>query len=470
MAVFSVVSLARLERAKRIDGEYYQPKYLALGALYTPGYWLPIRRYLDLCEYGISIKMNEDGEGWKIFRMDDLKSGFAFDGQMKYAPVDDLTFQRFRLQRNDILFNRVNSEELVGRTGIFKLQGDYVFASYLIRLRANNTMKPDPINLFLNSKYGVLSIRRLSRRAVNQANVNAQELQSIRMPRFSPDFQDALTRHSERSWQLYAEAERSYAHAEQILLRELGLQHWEPSHTLAYVRDYTQAAQARRMDAEHFQPKYEHLRANIRAYPHGYLTITDITMNSNETIEPRAQPEQDFDYIELADINESVGVVEAASRMKGRDAPSRARMLLRTGDVLASTVEGSLDKVALVPEEYDRAIGSTGFFVLRARAVPSAYLLALTKSNVVREQMRCESSGTILAAVPARSLRNVIIPNLPFDIRDKISQAVRQSHTAWREAKLIFDKAKRAVEIAIEDGETKAMDFLNNAKQGGRHP
>ena len=136
MAVFSTISFARLERAKRIDGEYYQPKYLMLGELYKRGQWLPIRKYLDLCEYGISIKMNEDGNGRKIFRMDDLKNGFAFDNEMKYAPIDETTFQKFRLQNNDILFNRVNSEEFVGRTGIFKLKGNYVFASYLVRLRA----------------------------------------------------------------------------------------------------------------------------------------------------------------------------------------------------------------------------------------------------------------------------------------------------------------------------------------------
>ncbi|MDO9289190.1 MAG: hypothetical protein Q7T83_10405 [Thermodesulfovibrionales bacterium] len=463
MAVFSTVSFARLERAKRIDGEYYQPKYLVLGELYKRGQWLPIRKYLDLCEYGISIKMNEDGDGLKIFRMDDLKNGFAFDYEMKYAPIDEATFQRFRLQHNDILFNRVNSEEFVGRTGIFKLKGNYVFASYLVRLRTNSTMSPDALNLFLNSKYGVLSIRRLSRRAVNQANVNAQELQSILMPRFSSDMQGALTKCSDYSWGLLAEAERLYLQAAQLLLSELGLQNWKPAPALAYTRNYSQAARARRMDAEHFQPKYAELRAHIRNYPHGYLKITDIATNSDETIEPRAHPEQEFDYIELAGINQVIGTVEGANEIKGKDAPSRARMLLRTGDVLASSVEGSLDKVALVSEEYHGAIGSTGFFVLRPRTVPSGYLLALTKSIIVQEQMRCESSGTILAAVPAKSLRNIIVPNVPPDKRDKIAELVQQAHAARREAKAILEKAKRAVEIAIEESEETAMEFLNSA-------
>jgi hypothetical protein len=460
MAVFSNIYFTQLERAKRIDGEYYQPKYLTLAELHKRGQWLPIRKYLELCEYGISIKMNENGDGKKIFRMDDLKNGFAFDYEMKFAPIDRDTFEKFRLLPNDVLFNRVNSEEFVGRTGIFKLTGDYVFASYLVRLRTNKGMSPDVLNLFLNCKYGILSIRRLSRRAVNQANVNAQELQSILMPRFSPDFQETLTRYSNNSWTLYAESERLYKQAEQLLLAEIGLLDWKPSRTLSYVINYSQAAKAQRIDAEHFHPKYGELREHIRRYSNGFLRITDIATNSDETAEPTAHAEDDYRYIELADINQVIGTIESANEIKGKDAPSRARMLLRAGDVITSTVEGSLDKVALVSEEYDGAIGSTGFFVLRPRNVQSGYLLALVKSMIVREQMRCESSGTILAAIPAKSLRNIIVPNIPPQKREEIAQLVEKSHAARREAKTLLEEAKRAVEIAIEESEDKAMEFI----------
>lgn len=460
MAIFSIIYFTQLERAKRIDAEYYQPKYLSLIELHKRGQWLPIRNYLELCEYGISIKMNEAGEGYKIFRMNDLKNGFAFDNEMKFAPIDRGTFERFRLKPNDILFNRVNSEEFVGRTGIFKLTGDYVFASYLVRLRTNSRMSPDALNLFLNCKYGILSIRRLSRRAVNQANVNAQELQSILMPCFSSVFQEILTRTSNESWSLYVESKRLYKQAEQLLLSELGLQDWKPARALTFVQRYSQVVKAGRMDAEHYHPKYDELRGRIRQYPNGFLRITDIAYNSNETVDPTAHPEDDYRYIELADINQVIGIIESANEIKGKDAPSRARMLLRAGDVIASTVEGSLDKVALVSEEYHGAIGSTGFFVLRPRTVQSGYLLALVKSIIVREQMRCEASGTILAAVPAKSLRNIIVPNIPPEKRDEIAQLVEKSHAARREAKALLEKAKRAVEIAIEEGEDRALEFI----------
>ena len=137
-------------------------------------------------------------------------------------------------------------------------------------------------------------------------------------------------------------------------------------------------------------------------------------------------------------------------------------MFLRTGDVIASTVEGSLDKVALVSAENHGAIGSTGFFVLRPRTVESGYLLALVKSVIVQEQMRCEASGTILAAVSPKSLRNIIVPKVETSDQTEISSLVQESHAARREAKALLDKAKSAVEVAIEQNEAVALAYLKS--------
>lgn len=462
MAVFSTISLARLERFKRIDSEYYQPKYLALDVLHQHGQWVSIRKCLELCEYGISIKMNEDRVGHPIFRMDNLKNGFVLDEDMKYAPVEKPTLKKFRLRLNDVLFDRVNSEEFVGRTGIFKLTGDYVFASYLLRLQTNGTISPDVLNLFLNCRYGVLSVRRLSRRAVNQANVNAQELLSILMPRFSQAIQADLSSCSDHAWGLFTKAKELFTQAQELLLSELDLQNWTSPRTLTYVLESSRPKRARRIDAEHFQPKYADLRTHICSYRHGYVRLTDIATNSDETIDLSAHAGESFDYVALADINEVTGTIDSTSQIKGQDAPSRARMRLRAGDVIASAVEGSLDKVALVSKEYGGAIGSTGFFVLRPRTVQSGYLLALTKSVVVQDQMRCEASGTILAAVPAKSLRSIVVPNIPPDKQTQIAELVQRAHTARREALAILAKARRAVEMAIEEGEDRAREFIEH--------
>jgi len=363
------------------------------------------------------------------------------------------------LRPDDVIVTIIGAtEEIIGRAA--RIHSDLGRANInqniaLIRSR----IPAGYLTVFLNSYYGREQLIWLSRQT-GQVNLNCREVEELEVPIFSEQFVTFIHELNNQRHALLIDSGKIYKQAEQLLLAELGLQDWKPTHALTFVKSYSQAAKAQRIDAEYFHPKYDELREHIRRYPNGFLRITDIATNSDETAEPTAHAEDDYRYVELADINQVIGTIESANEIKGKDAPSRARMLLRAGDVITSTVEGSLDKVALVSKEYDGAIGSTGFFVLRPRNVQSGYLLALVKSMIVREQMRCESSGTILAAIPAKSLRNIIVPNIPPQKRDKIAQLVEKSHAARREAKALLEKAKRAVEIAIEESEDKAMEFI----------
>lgn len=458
MAVIYRYNRAKLTDGLRLEAEFYQPKYLFEVSPHCK--WTKIGSILTFCQYGSSLPLNEDGKGYPIFRLNEINDCFLTKPQ-KWVVMSQREYQMLKLQRDDVLFCRTNGNfELVGRTGILKEDIDAVFASYLVRVRTNpQYILPEFLTIYLNTTFGKLQIQRRAMRS-NQVNVSASQLRAIPIPIFAHEFQEKVADFVNHAADKIVLSKHNYAQAEQLLLSELGLLDWKPRRTLTYVRSFNQVAKASRMDAEHFHPKYKELRDIIRNYSGGYLRLIDIAVNSNETIEPRTNPEHNFKYIELADIDQNIGVIENAKTIKGKNAPSRARMLLRNGDVIASSVEGSLDKVALVSEEYDGAIGSTGFFVLRPRTVSSGYLLALIKSMIVREQMHCESSGTILAAVPAKSLKNIIVPNIQQEIQDAISALVQQSHAARREAKTLLEKAKRAVEIAIEYGEQQAIDFL----------
>lgn len=136
---------------------------------------------LEICQYGLSIRMNEKGK-YPIIRMDELVNGYVIPEITKYVDLDEETFRNFRLEKGDILFNRTNAPDLVGRTGIFLLEGDYVFASYLIRLRPKPTML-DPRFLTFYLVFSEDRLRQLATRAVHQANINATNLKKVKVPR-----------------------------------------------------------------------------------------------------------------------------------------------------------------------------------------------------------------------------------------------------------------------------------------------
>ncbi len=148
----------------------------------------PLIELGDLCnkiQYGLSVPLNTNNLGFKIFRMNELVKGKCVDKQnMKYAEISSQEFKKYRLEKGDILFNRTNSFEHVGRAGIFDLEeGDYCFASYLIRLKINKE-KANPffINAFMNSDSFQQGIKKYASRAIGQANINAKSLSSYKIP------------------------------------------------------------------------------------------------------------------------------------------------------------------------------------------------------------------------------------------------------------------------------------------------
>jgi type I restriction enzyme M protein len=154
----------------------------------------PMKKIGDLCvsmQYGLSVPLKENGRGYKIFRMNEIVEGRLTDsGQMKRAELKQEEFEKYRLQKGDILFNRTNSFEHVGRTGIFSLDGDYAFASYLVRLVVNtDSVNPFFLNALMNTSWFQQDIKILASRAIGQANISASNLAGFTVPVPSLDVQ-----------------------------------------------------------------------------------------------------------------------------------------------------------------------------------------------------------------------------------------------------------------------------------------
>ncbi|HEX2973588.1 MAG TPA: N-6 DNA methylase [Tepidisphaeraceae bacterium] len=143
-----------------------------------------IGELFEKVQYGLSVPLNTEGSGFKTFRMNELVDGRCIDrGDMKCAEILADEFAKYRLTRGDILFNRTNSFEHVGHTGIFDLSGDYCFASYLIRLSiAKEKVNPFYVNAFMNSESFQQGIKQFASRAIGQSNINAKNLSAYPIP------------------------------------------------------------------------------------------------------------------------------------------------------------------------------------------------------------------------------------------------------------------------------------------------
>jgi type I restriction enzyme, S subunit len=138
---------------------------------------------LDLIQYGTSEKANTSGDGVAVIRMNNIVGGQLDLTTLKHLRLPRREVERLTLKEGDILFNRTNSKELVGKCGVFHAKGEFVFASYLIRVRADVAKADaDFLAYVINSPIGRQQINALSRQIIGQANVNSEELRGLQIP------------------------------------------------------------------------------------------------------------------------------------------------------------------------------------------------------------------------------------------------------------------------------------------------
>lgn len=144
-----------------------------------------IREVVTEVRYGTSKPAVENGK-YPYLRMNNLTVDGRLDlNDLKYIDIPKDEVEKCIVRKGDILFNRTNSIELVGKTAVFDLADDMVIAGYIIRVRLNEKILPEVLAQYMNLEALKNIFRSMAKGAVNQANINAQELQNVKV--YIPD-------------------------------------------------------------------------------------------------------------------------------------------------------------------------------------------------------------------------------------------------------------------------------------------
>lgn len=218
-----------------------------------------------------------------------------------------------------------------------------------------------------------------------------------------------------------------------------------------------------RIDAEFYKSHYIDILNKIKK--NKFTKLLDLVGIVKPNFDPsESPPTQYFKYVELSDIDPKLGLINTSNKMIGKDLPSRAKRILKENDIIISSVEGSLDKVAIVDKGNDGSIASNGFIQLRPIKIEPTVLLLLAKSIVLQSQLKRYSTGTILASVNCNAIKNFLIPLLSQDEQDRISNRIKNAHDLRNKAINLLETTKHSVDIAIEEDESKAIKYFQSEK------
>jgi type I restriction enzyme, S subunit len=133
-------------------------------------------------------------------------------------------------------------------------------------------------------------------------------------------------------------------------------------------------------------------------------------LQKTETIDPTKEPEKEFIYLDVSSVNKENKEIENATIVLGKDAPSRARKGIKANDVIFATVRPTHSRVAIITNEYDGQVCSTGYFVLRAKEILNNHLVFyFLLTNGFNKQMEKLQKGASYPAVTDSEVKSIII-------------------------------------------------------------
>ncbi len=214
--------------------------------------------------------------------------------------------------------------------------------------------------------------------------------------------------------------------------------------------------------------------------PEGWRScqLADATL-PYKTCDPLKQPETSFTYIDLSSVDNELGRIVSPKVLHGKDAPSRARKVVKAGDVIFATTRPYLKGIALVPAEYDGQICSTGFSVLRAQqdVLLPQWLYYACRSDLVLDQVLPHMRGASYPAVTDKDVLAATIPIPPLseqqrivarieELAAKIERACELRREAAQEVEAIYDAAVTEVLNSLVDAELVTIDTIADVRGG----
>ncbi len=418
-----------------------------------------IGEHLISSQYGISIEMNTDSVGYPIYRMNEIHDMLCDLDVDKCADITQAEYDRFALKDRDVLFNRTNSFEWVGRTGIYYQNDDIqrTFASYLVRLNPKDSILPEYLCAYLNCKYGEWDVKRRARQSINQTNVNPEEVKEIEIPILDIDLQQKIRCCFTQANSLRILSQKTYSEAELILHNELGINSIAVTDVNVSQKRFSDFINSGRLDAEYYQPKYDDLFSRLSKFE--TKRLGDI-VQIRKSIEPgsEAYQNQGIPFIRVSNLSK-FGFSDTEIHLSPDEygdviRPKQNTILLsKDGSVgIAYKVEQDMDVITS---------GAILHLTITDNEFMPDYLTLVLNSVIVGMQAERDAGGSIMQHWKPSEIENVIIPKLSQEIQQEITNKVKESFALRRESKRLLDLAKTAVETAIEQGENAALRLLD---------
>jgi len=460
MAKISITFFKNVLSNFRLDAEYYKPEFIEVEEVINNIKFLLLGELLlDIktsAFYGSVSFYYRKEKGIPFVRVSDIEEPFLNTKNIIYLPIN--------IAENEKGLSIVTNEYLLiskgGTTGNICFIPQDIEKVCISRDIIGVKINEEEISrffllIFLMTKYGKIQLLRgISRQTLPHLTLDI--VKNVKIPQVDKEFQHHIEHLVKQAYEKRKLAEQKYQQAEDLLYQLLGISKEEIEKLeaeKAYETNFKEVREAFRFDAEYYHPKYLGVIELLKKTPFDLKPLKEVVEISSETMDPTKESykTKKFRYVPIAKINES-GEIFEWDEFYGWQAPSRARMVIRKGDIITPSLTGTFDKIALVPEELNGQLATTGCFIIRAKNDYPEFLFLLFRSPLFKRQLEQQTTGAIMSAVPKTVLfGNLLIPDIPKDQQEEIANLVREYFKLRKEARQLVQIAIKEVEEVIEN-------------------
>lgn len=399
-----------------------------------------------------------------MLRMNNLQANGWDLSDIKYVELTDKELANWKLESGDIVFNRTNSKELVGKCEVFREPGTWVFASYLMRLQVNEDEAiPEFVSAFLNGPTGRAQIDRESRQIIGMSNINAEEIRTLRVPLPNPSKQKtlltALNSVRDEQRRKRSEVEALLASIDDFVLSELGLTLPVLDRQPAYAVRLKDARS--RFDPDFHGPRFRTLRQKIESGRYNSSTIQIVCDFAQSGFAAGADDQTDdptigVPHIRPLNISDTGELHFNGTKMVPRSV-LKPEDFLKNGEVLFNNTNSTAWVGKSVVFDADRECACSNHITrLRLRDdKDSPYFLAaiLNALQSLGYFGLLSTNFNNQAGVNTQTLNSVRLPWPKPAIQSKLVEEIRhrrdEAHRLRSEAEAMWEAAKSTFEGAL---------------------
>ncbi len=451
----------------RFDSDYYQKEYILIDNM--------IKNNKDKFKSFIELGLNIDASAFypslepfynqgniPFIRVADVGSIIDYDNCVRIPKMNN-NFNTLKLcKKGDIVLTKGGT---IAKAGL--IQCDSYVTRDLIYINSSKLNEMDYISLFLLfcSNFMYKQMIKSSSFSV-QPHLTITLIKELLIFQFSELFKKTLFKVYFNTYNLINNSKIVYSSAENLLLSTLGLNNFKPNNNKGIsIKSFKDSfGVSGRLDSEYYQPKYEEIEDILKSK--GYTLFEDICELINYgsvPTSPYVDDNKGIPYIKGMNLKDTYIIGEFDKIINTEDLPNK--VFTKKGDIIISQM-GTVGDVGIIEEYQENWIFAS--FTIRARLKQSSnynpYYIGLYIQKIAKEYYLHKNiaHASVRQNTDLPTIKKMYIPNIPQYIQQQIADKIQESFSLRKKSTELLELAKKAVEVAIEDGEDKALELISS--------